>query len=68
MGIKLAGRVAAMLLLTVSGPLSAQRSETLVEKNWKFSKGDFKQAARTGRTREEQQLAEKPLQTDVERR
>ena len=45
MGIKLAGRVAAMLLLTVSGPLFAQRSETLVEKNWKFSKGDFKQAA-----------------------
>ncbi len=45
MGIKLAGRVAAMLLLTVSGPLSAQRSETLVEKDWKFSKGDFKHAA-----------------------
>lgn len=45
MGIKLAGRVAAMLLLTVSGPLFAQRSETLLEKDWKFSKGDFKQAA-----------------------
>ena len=45
MSTKLTGQVLAVLLLMLSGTLSAQRSETLLEKNWKFSKGDFKDAA-----------------------
>lgn len=45
MSTKLTGQVLTVLLLMLSGTLSAQRSETLLEKNWKFSKGDFKDAA-----------------------
>jgi beta-galactosidase len=37
--------VATLLLLTVSLSLSAQRSEQLLEKSWKFSKGDQPEAA-----------------------
>ena len=35
----------AVLLMGVACTLQAQRSETLLEKNWKFSKGDFKEAS-----------------------
>lgn len=34
-----------LLLLTACLPLSAQRSEQLLEKNWKFAKGDHPEAA-----------------------
>ena len=30
-----------VLLMSAASMLQAQRSETLLEKNWKFSKGDF---------------------------
>ena len=30
-----------VLLMSAACMLQAQRSETLLEKNWKFSKGDF---------------------------
>ena len=33
-----------VLLMGVACTLQAQRSETLLEKDWKFSKGDFKEA------------------------
>ena len=36
-----------VLLMSVACMLQAQRSETLLEKNWKFSKGDFPEAAQT---------------------
>ena len=35
----------AVLLMGAACTLQAQRSETLLEKNWKFSKGDFKEAS-----------------------
>ena len=35
----------AVLLMGTACTLQAQRSETLLEKNWKFSKGDFKEAS-----------------------
>ena len=35
----------AVLLMGAACTLQAQRSETLLEKNWKFSKGDFKRLA-----------------------
>ena len=34
-----------VLLMGVACTLQAQRSETLLEKDWKFSKGDFKEAS-----------------------
>ena len=34
-----------VLLMGVACTLQAQRSETLLEKEWKFSKGDFKEAS-----------------------
>ena len=34
-----------VLLMSAASMLQAQRSETLLEKNWKFSKGDFPEAA-----------------------
>ena len=34
-----------VLLMSAASMLQAQRSETLLEKNWKFSKGDFKEAS-----------------------
>ena len=37
----------AVLLMGAACTLQAQRSETLLEKNWKFSKGDFKEASRS---------------------
>ena len=36
-----------VLLMSAASMLQAQRSETLLEKNWKFSKGDFPEAAQT---------------------
>ena len=35
----------AVLLMAAACTMQAQRSETLLEKNWKFSKGDFKEAS-----------------------
>lgn len=35
----------AVLLMGAACTLQAQRSETLLEKNWKFSKGDFNEAS-----------------------
>ena len=37
-------QLATALLLAAACSLQAQRSETLLEKNWKFSKGDIKEA------------------------
>ena len=34
-----------VLLMSAASMLQAQRSETLLEKNWKFSKGDIKEAS-----------------------
>ena len=34
----------AVLLMGAACTMQAQRSETLLEKNWKFSKGDFPEA------------------------
>ena len=34
----------AVLLMAAACTMQAQRSEALLEKNWKFSKGDFKEA------------------------
>lgn len=36
-----------VLLMSAACMLQAQRSETLLEKNWKFSKGDFPEAVQT---------------------
>ena len=38
-------QLATALLLAAACSLQAQRSETLLEKNWKFSKGDIKEAS-----------------------
>lgn len=35
-----------VLLMSAASMLQAQRSETLLEKNWKFSKGDFPESLR----------------------
>ena len=35
----------AVLLMAAACTMQAQRSEALLEKNWKFSKGDFKEAS-----------------------
>lgn len=35
-----------VLLMSAACMLQAQRSETLLEKNWKFSKGDFRKLRR----------------------
>lgn len=35
-----------VLLMSAACMLQAQRSETLLEKNWKFSKGDFPESLR----------------------
>lgn len=35
----------AVLLMATACTMQAQRSEALLEKNWKFSKGDFKEAS-----------------------
>ena len=35
----------AVLLMAAACTIQAQRSEALLEKNWKFSKGDFKEAS-----------------------
>ena len=37
----------AVLLMGAACTMQAQRSETLLEKNWKFSKGDFKEASQS---------------------
>ena len=38
-------QLVTVLLMGAACSLQAQRSETLLEKNWKFSKGDFKEAS-----------------------
>lgn len=38
--------LAVLLMGTACTLLQAQRSETVLEKNWKFSKGDFNEASR----------------------
>ena len=45
MNMKHQKQLFTVLLMSAACMLQAQRSETLLEKNWKFSKGDFKEAS-----------------------
>ena len=47
MNMKHQKQLFTVLLMSAACMLQAQRSETLLEKNWKFSKGDFPEAAQT---------------------
>ena len=47
MNMKHQKQLLTVLLMSAASMLQAQRSETLLEKNWKFSKGDFPEAAQT---------------------
>ena len=47
MNMKHQKQLFTVLLMSAACMLQAQRSETLLEKNWKFSKGDFKEASRS---------------------
>ena len=43
-------QLVTVLLMGAACTMQAQRSEALLEKNWKFSKGDFKEASRSSMT------------------
>ena len=45
MNMKHPKQLLAVLLMGAACTMQAQRSEALLEKNWKFSKGDFKEAS-----------------------
>ena len=47
MNMKHQKQLFTVLLMSAACMLQAQRSETLLEKNWKFSKGDFPEAVQT---------------------
>ena len=46
MNMKHQKQLFTVLLMSAACMLQAQRSETLLEKNWKFSKGDFPKGRR----------------------
>ena len=45
MNMKHPKQLVTVLLMGAACTMQAQRSEALLEKNWKFSKGDFKEAS-----------------------
>ena len=47
----------AVLLMAAACTMQAQRSEALLEKNWKFSKGDFKESSQLALRQQQNQKA-----------